>query len=548
MVDSANPSLQAAEQIAQQVFGYEQLRSGQRKVLEAVLAKQDALGVMPTGSGKSAIYQIAALRLPGATLVVSPLIALQQDQVDAITEQGTVEAAVLNSTLTSKEREQVFKRLQKGDLEFLFLAPEQFSNLETLETLKACQPSLFVVDEAHCISEWGHDFRTDYLQLGDAIETLGRPTVLALTATASPLVRQEITERLRLKDPVEIVQGFDRPNLFLEAHRFYDAEEKLTALMQALKEADLPGIVYVATRKTAGAIAQKLQENNLRAAAYHAGMSATDREATQSQFMDDDLDIVVATTAFGMGIDKPNVRFVFHHDIPGSIDAYYQEIGRAGRDGESARAKLFYHPDDLKLQRFFAAGGTVEQETLETVLDIITESTDALSKESLQTKAELSQAKLTTALERLEAAGVVEQTVDGNVTAAANADDSEQAIDRALTDQERRKTFERSRLDMMRSYAETETCRRESILSYFGEPFAGPCNHCDNCKKNDQDEDSSSFQPFPISSTIIHTHFGKGQVLRYEDEKVVVLFDTVGYKTFVTEMIVNSVRCLETEQ
>ncbi|MEM9502821.1 MAG: RecQ family ATP-dependent DNA helicase, partial [Cyanobacteria bacterium P01_E01_bin.43] len=327
MTNNLDQSLQVAEQIAQQVFGYEQLRTGQRQVLEAVLTGRDTLGVMPTGSGKSAIYQIAALRLPGATLVISPLIALQQDQVSAIAEQGTVNAAVLNSTLTKTERHQVFEQLAQGELEFVFLAPEQLSNPETLNKLQANPPSLFVVDEAHCISEWGHDFRTDYLQLGTAITALGHPTVLALTATASPLVRREIIERLALENAVEIVQGFDRPNLHLAAQRFYTSDDKLSALTQAVQRAELPGIVYVATRQAADDIATALQQESLKAAAYHAGMSAAERETTQDQFMADELDIMVATTAFGMGIDKANVRFVFHYDVPGSVDAYYQEIG-----------------------------------------------------------------------------------------------------------------------------------------------------------------------------------------------------------------------------
>ena len=542
--------LQVAEQIAQRVFGFDGLRPGQREVLEAVLAQQDTLGIMPTGSGKSAIYQIAALRLPGPTLVISPLIALQQDQVRAIAELGMVKAAVLNSTLNKGEREQVFTQLAEGELEFVFLAPEQFGNPETLERLTTIKPSLFVVDEAHCISEWGHDFRADYLQLDTVVEALGRPTVLALTATASPLVRQEIGERLRLRDPVEVIRGFDRPNIHLDAQRFYAEVEKRPTLVEAVTKADPPGIVYVATRKATEAIAELLQEEGLKAAAYHAGMNSSDRERVQSEFMADELDVIVATTAFGMGIDKPNVRFVFHHDIPGSIDAYYQEIGRAGRDGEPAKAKLFYHPDDLKLQRFFAGGGSVDEEALDAIAEQVRESGKPLTVEGLRETIDLSQAKLATALDHLEAFGVVDQEADGDIVAGeviAEDDDEEleQAIDQVMTAQERRRTFERSRLQMIRGYAETESCRREYILSYFGEAFEAPCGNCDNCDRNGGKPKVEYAQPFPLSSTIIHTNFGKGQVLRYEADKVVVLFETVGYKTFVTAMIADSVRCLE---
>lgn len=545
MTNNLDQSLQVAEQIAQQVFGYEQLRTGQRQVLEAVLTGRDTLGVMPTGSGKSAIYQIAALRLPGATLVISPLIALQQDQVSAIAEQGTVNAAVLNSTLTKTERHQVFEQLAQGELEFVFLAPEQLSNPETLNKLQANPPSLFVVDEAHCISEWGHDFRTDYLQLGTAITALGHPTVLALTATASPLVRREIIERLALENAVEIVQGFDRPNLHLAAQRFYTSDDKLSALTQAVQRAELPGIVYVATRQAADDIATALQQESLKAAAYHAGMSAAERETTQDQFMADELDIMVATTAFGMGIDKANVRFVFHYDVPGSVDAYYQEIGRAGRDGAAAVANLFYHPDDLKLQHFLTSSSTVDRGLLEDVAEAVATTTaQTVSPEVLQNSTGLSQAKLTTALDRLETVDLLNQNAAGAITRVEAVKDTDQAITRAMTAQERHKSFERSRLEMMRGYAETETCRRAYILNYFGEAFSAPCGYCDNCDRGSTAATTQHPQPFPLGSTIIHTSFGKGQVLRYEAAKIVVLFETVGYKTFITDLIADAVTCL----
>ena len=245
------------------------------------------------------------------------------------------------------------------------MAPEQFSNLETLSKIKETSPSLFVIDEAHCVSEWGHDFRPDYLQLGGVVEALGHPVTLALTATASPLVRKEIVERLGMDDPAEIVKGFNRPNIYLSACCCHEEKEKLNHLLEAVASAELPGIVYVATRKAAEEIAEKLCESGQQAAAYHAGMKASDRTAVQTQFIEDKIDIIVATNAFGMGIDKPNVRFVFHYHIPGAIDAYYQEIGRAARDGNPAKATLFYHPDDMKLQRFFTGGAQVDKEVLE---------------------------------------------------------------------------------------------------------------------------------------------------------------------------------------
>lgn len=346
--------------IAQERFGYDSLHPGQIAALQSILDGHDTLAVMPTGSGKSAIYQMAAYLMPGATVIVSPLVALQQDQVDSIAHHDVGEAALVNSTLKTGEREAAFAELEAGDLEFLFLAPEQFSNPETIDRLQAVQPSLFVIDEAHCISEWGHDFRPDYLRLNSVIHALGQPRILALTATAAPPVRTEIIDRLEMQNPKTIVQGFDRPNINLSVMRFEDDTEKQDSLIRWVSQAKKPGIVYVATRKRAESIAQTLQEAGVNAIFYHGGMKGDDRHQAQIQFMEDQAAVIVATTAFGMGVDKANVRFVAHYDISSSIDSYYQEIGRAGRDGEPAKAQLFYNPADLNIRRFFASGGQID--------------------------------------------------------------------------------------------------------------------------------------------------------------------------------------------
>ncbi len=539
----AQPTLDVLEQIARQVFGYDGLRPAQKEVLASVLNGDDTLAIMPTGSGKSAIYQIAALRLPGPTVVISPLIALQQDQVESIVDQHTVNAAVLNSTLTKKERSRVFENLENESLEFIFLAPEQFENKDTLEKIKASQPSLFVVDEAHCVSEWGHDFRPAYLHLNSVIETLGHPVVLALTATASPLVQQEIVERLGMDRPVKLVKGFDRPHIYLNVYQFSEEAEKTERLIQAVVEEPPPGIVYVATRQAAEAIAQQLKERSINAVAYHAGMKAGDREDIQQRFMNGNVDVIVATTAFGMGIDKADVRFVFHHHIPGSIDAYYQEIGRAARDGESATAKLFYLPDDLKLQRFFAGGAQVDEETLAALAALLETASEPPTEAQLLVHFDLSAAKLSSALDGLKASGLIERGRNGEILAIAPETDLDKAVDQALTHQTRRKQFDQSRLEMIRGYAETTACRRNYILSYFGESVAIPCGGCDNCEGKAEETVTYS-EPFPLGSTIIHTSFGKGQVMRYEADKINVLFETVGYKTFVTKMIEHAVTCL----
>lgn len=524
---SAQPDLQ---KIAQDRFGYDGLRPGQLAAIQAVLDGHDTLAVMPTGSGKSAIYQMLAYLIPGASVIVSPLIALQQDQVESIGRHDVGDAALVNSTLNAAEREAAFVELEAGDLEFLFLAPEQFRNPETLDRLKAVQPSLFVIDEAHCLSEWGHDFRPDYLRLAAVVEALGHPRILALTATAAPPVRSEIVERLEMQNPKVVVQGFDRPNIWLGVIRFEDEVEKQENLIQWVVKAEKPGIVYVATRKRAESVAAALQEQDVNAIFYHGGMKADDRQQAQTAFMEDQAEVIVATTAFGMGVDKANVRFVAHYDISSSVDSYYQEIGRAGRDGEPAKALLFYHTDDLNIRRFFASGAQVEADEVLEVVDLIQQQDEAIDPTALLEQTELSKSKLKTALNRLSDVGAVETLPSGEVL-PADALDRDEAAEAVLKAQEQRQHFERSRLEMMRGYAEVRNCRRQYLLNYFGEEFPDPCGTCDNCEAGLSSTTTSDYQPFPLNGRVTHKEWGEGLVMRYEDDKVVVLFDQMGYKT-----------------
>ena len=520
---------------AAEVFGYEQLRPGQREAVEAVIAGRDVLAVMSTGYGKSAIYQIAALLIPGSTLVVSPLLALQQDQIEELDEAAAAGGAAAVSSLVSQgQRREALAELGEHELEFLFMSPEQLSNEDVLAEVAAAKPSLFVVDEAHLISEWGHDFRPDYLKLGAVAEAIGRPPVLALTATASPPVRKEIVERLDMRDPDVLVRGFDRPNIWLGVERFHEAHAKRRALIERIREEPKPGIVYSATRRLAEELAAELRDAGIDAMHYHAGMRKHERIDAQDRFMDDEVEVVVATTAFGMGIDKPNVRFVFHSEPSDSIDSYYQEIGRAGRDGEPARAILFHRAEDLGLRRFFAGGGQVDEEQIRVVAETVHDHAGPLAAGELREELELSQSKLTTAVSRLEDVGAVRVLANGDVAPTRFAGELGEKVDEAVSEEGDREEFDRSRVQMMGAYADASTCRREFVLTYFGERFQPPCCNCDNDAAHVAAVPEG---PFPAGSRVVHEKWGGGLVQRYEAGRVVVLFDSVGYKTLGLDIV-----------
>jgi len=531
------PSRAQLLKIAHDEFGYDTFRPGQEAAMRAVLAGSDTLAVMPTGSGKSAIYEIVGEMLPGPTVIVSPLIALQRDQVEAITAHEIGAAALINSTQRAAVRRETLDNLATGELRFIFLAPEQFANADVRERIIAARPSLFVVDEAHCVSEWGHDFRPDYLHLGEMIEELGHPVVLALTATAAPPVRTEIVQRLQMRDAKVIVEGFDRPNIWLGVERYEREVDKHAALLARVAEAEKPGVVYAATHATSEEIAAALRDKGIAADAYHAGMKAADRERVQEAFMRDEIAVIVATTAFGMGIDKPNVRFVFHYDVSESVDSYYQEIGRAGRDGQPARAILFYRLEDLGLRRFFAGSGQVDMDQVAQVAYAIERHSGPVNPADLRAETGFSQSRLIAAISRLEETGALETLPTGEIVEEHPITANE--IAQATEMQENHQRFVQSRVEMMRGYAETDTCRRVYVLTYFGEETHGRCGYCDRCDigATISDEPLTADAPFTQGGRVSHAQWGEGTVMRYEEDKIVVLFDTVGYKSLAVAVV-----------
>jgi len=537
--------------------------------------------VMPTGAGKSAVYQLAGLLIDGPTVVVSPLIALQRDQLASLAKRSDrpgLAAVAVNSAQGAGETSQAWESLSTGDAEFVFLAPEQLANDQVVDRLAQAGVSLLVVDEAHCVSAWGHDFRPDYLRIGDVIERLGSPTIVALTATAAPPVRAEIMERLRMRRPTQIIQGFDRPNLRPEVHRYTDKQRKQNAVLEKVQTLSGSGLVYTATRKDTEFYADALIAKGRKAAAYHAGIKAADRERVHTGFLSGEIEVVVATSAFGMGIDKPDVRFVVHADVSDSLDSYYQEIGRAGRDGRPAPAILFYRSEDLGLRNFFASGGS-DPEVLASVAGAvrrITKRDGAVEPSALKEELELSHTRLTNAVNLLEQAGAVD--VDGlgrlHYTDAGLKVDA--AVEQATEVAEAHTRIDRSRVEMMRGYAETVGCRRQFLLGYFGEDLPKPCGNCDTCSSGsaaarDLDLRDAAIEEkarsagtavakagakagaltgaraawrragrsatpagpesFALNAPVEHREWGPGVVMRQEPDRITVLFEQVGYRT-----------------
>ncbi|MEM9235873.1 MAG: ATP-dependent DNA helicase RecQ [Verrucomicrobiota bacterium] len=470
-------------------FGHQGFLDGQERVVEQITSGRDGLVVMPTGGGKSLCYQLPALCFEGVTLVVSPLIALMKDQVDALEVKG-IPATVINSTVPWEEQKERLNGMRSGKYRLVYVAPERFRAESFLRALDGVEVSLFAVDEAHCLSQWGHDFRPDYMRLGKALETIGRPQCVALTATATPVVREDIMKVLRLREPFEVVSGFSRPNLSLAITPVEKKAQKLERVKAIVRE-HRTGIIYCATRKKVDEVGETLAAWGMKAIAYHGGMSDQQREQAQNIFLKKEADVAVATNAFGMGIDRADVRFVIHYEIPGSIEAYYQEAGRAGRDGESAVCELLFNYADTRTQEFFIDGANPGAQVIRDVYQYFLDDAggDHEVHRSIEDIADGIGAKnsmaVSSAIATLARGGWIERfEVQGKRmrgTRLKRPDISAAALEldeAALEEKDRR---DREKLKAMVEMCYARACRQQWILEYFGEENAETCGSCDVC-------------------------------------------------------------------
>ena len=481
------------EDALQKYFGMPSFRAPQGDIIKAVLEKKDTLVVMPTGGGKSLCFQLPALLLPGVTLVVSPLIALMKDQVDALQARG-LPAGLLNSSQTLEQQRETLEGVRNNTLKIVYVAPERFRSQFFLNALPKDAISLFAIDEAHCLSQWGHDFRPDYMRLGEARKAIGNPPCIALTATATPDVQADIKQSLEMTDPAEFVAGFARDNLSFNVRQTNSDRDKLQAIESLIKR-HTTGIIYCATRKSVDAVAKKIEHLTSSVMRYHGGLSDSERSAAQDRFMNGGANIVVATNAFGMGIDRSDIRFVCHYEMPGSVEAYYQEGGRAGRDGEPSVCEMLFSYADKRVQDFFIEGANPGKVLIAEIFDLLCAESDENHEvrqpvddlcervgrkvNPMAVSSAISVLSRQNWIERFDIPG---KRLKGTRIKQLGQSGRHLPIDgEALAIKAKR---DEERLKAVIHFAYAQTCRQKWILDYFGERNGANCKRCDSCRQS----------------------------------------------------------------
>ncbi|BBM88180.1 RecQ family ATP-dependent DNA helicase [Candidatus Uabimicrobium amorphum] len=476
-------SVEESLKVLKSQFGYEEFLPGQKVVIEDVLKREDVVAIMPTGAGKSMLYQLPAVVFDGTVIVISPLISLMKDQVDSLQQIG-VKATYINSTLSSVERHNAMNGMQLGYYDLVYVSAERLQHQGFQEALRRTKIAMLAVDEAHCISQWGHDFRPDYLKIKDIREYLDFPQTVALTATATQIVREEIAERLGLESWADHVAGFDRNNLYFSVVFCASKKTKIERIAEIFDEKGAAGIVYAGTRKNVEYICNELTRFGMNVQKYHAGLSDSEREAIQNEFMENKIDLIVATNAFGMGIDKANIRFVVHFDIPGDMESYYQEVGRAGRDRKPASCYLLFNYADTRIPRFFIEEAHPTVQFAHKMWSFIQNEQVVPSIEQISSECKASSyMTVRYTLGFFERAGLVAKANPGDFYVLTPSQEGFSILENILSDDAKRKEHDEQKLNNMVKYAYHKGCRRLWILDYFGDTNTKEsCHACDNCK------------------------------------------------------------------
>ncbi|MBA2351015.1 MAG: RecQ family ATP-dependent DNA helicase [Burkholderiales bacterium] len=530
----------ALARLLRETFFHEALRPGQEEVIHSILQRRSTLAIMPTGAGKSLCYQLPALHLPGTTIIVSPLISLMKDQAGKLAALG-VQAFEVNSTLSASEESATLNAIASGKNDFVFTTPERMTDPAFIELLRKTRIDLFVIDEAHCISQWGHDFRPAYLSLGGTIRALGQPRVLALTATATAEVADDIRKQLGLPDMHVINTGVMRANLCYEVVHVVSDEQKLLHLARLLREVEGNGIVYCATVKDVAAITERLVDSGFDVVPYHGKLPKRERTENQDRFTAGEPKAVIATNAFGMGIDKADIRFVVHYDFPANLESYYQESGRAGRDGKPARCILLYDIGDRRTQLFFMAGRYPRIEDIVCVhhaLQDLRASEAAVDLTRIQDAAsEVARSRVRIVLAMMKDLGLVTESRGARFRLLqATNDHRVQPFDNMLAHFEQKAESDKRKLERMMLYAQTGRCRWKILLEYFGEKVDWEnCGHCDNClcpvsilaedaSQTATHEPENLSPRFRVGDKVRLARHGKGTIEQIEGEIVTIAF------------------------